>query len=186
MGIVEKNVLLWRKRLGGGVALPFHHQNCTRQTPTLRMDKLFVKFVVSGTLLLFGIVSILLLTVPIHELREPPQYMVNIITYKFLKIKHLKHFVFLLSFFLISFLPSFLKLICMFIQFILIRGRFDFGKLYKLGMCCFEHTLICCASCIMVFISLFFLLKVVLNSTLPMHLLSHSPSDRNSYTISGS
>uniref|UniRef100_A0A671MQA8 Ectonucleoside triphosphate diphosphohydrolase 2b n=1 Tax=Sinocyclocheilus anshuiensis TaxID=1608454 RepID=A0A671MQA8_9TELE len=38
------------------------------------MDNQFVKFVVSATLFLFGMVSILLLTVSIHEIREPPEY----------------------------------------------------------------------------------------------------------------
>jgi len=53
VGLVEK-----------GLPLLLHYPNCTRQTPTLLMDKLFVKFVASGMLLLFGIVCILLLTVP--------------------------------------------------------------------------------------------------------------------------
>uniref|UniRef100_A0A671QSH2 Ectonucleoside triphosphate diphosphohydrolase 2-like n=1 Tax=Sinocyclocheilus anshuiensis TaxID=1608454 RepID=A0A671QSH2_9TELE len=43
------------------------------------MDKLFVKFVVPAVLFLFGIVSILLLTVSIHEMREPPQYMYGVV-----------------------------------------------------------------------------------------------------------
>uniref|UniRef100_A0A8C1LM86 Ectonucleoside triphosphate diphosphohydrolase 2b n=1 Tax=Cyprinus carpio TaxID=7962 RepID=A0A8C1LM86_CYPCA len=43
------------------------------------MDKLFVKFVVSAVLFLFGIVSILLLTVSVHELREPPQNMYGVV-----------------------------------------------------------------------------------------------------------
>ncbi|XP_016426664.1 ectonucleoside triphosphate diphosphohydrolase 2-like [Sinocyclocheilus rhinocerous] len=43
------------------------------------MDNQFVKFVVSAALFLFGIVSILLLTVSIHEIREPPEYMYGIV-----------------------------------------------------------------------------------------------------------
>ncbi|XP_043076872.1 ectonucleoside triphosphate diphosphohydrolase 2 isoform X2 [Puntigrus tetrazona] len=43
------------------------------------MDKPFVKFVVSAALFLFGIVSIVLLTVFINEMREPPQYMYGVV-----------------------------------------------------------------------------------------------------------
>lgn len=69
------------KELGGRRGWPCSFTiNSTRQTPTLLMDKLFVKFVVSAVLFLFGIVSILLLTVSVHELREPPQNMVSMIT----------------------------------------------------------------------------------------------------------
>lgn len=68
------------KELGGQRGCPCSFTIiCTRQTPALLMDKL-LKFVVSAALFLFGIVSILLLTVSIHEMREPPQYMVSIIT----------------------------------------------------------------------------------------------------------
>ncbi|XP_051533038.1 ectonucleoside triphosphate diphosphohydrolase 2 [Myxocyprinus asiaticus] len=62
-----------------GWHLLLHHQNYNSQTPAPLMDKPCCKFVVSGTLLLFGIVSILLLTVSVDEIKEPPEYMYGIV-----------------------------------------------------------------------------------------------------------
>ncbi len=107
--------------------------SCSRQTPTLLMDKL-LKFAVSAVLFLFGIVSILLLTVSIHEMREPPQYMVSIITSVSWFKCTIIYFVFSLS----RSLFFVWKLICILHNVSwLMESLPDFGKWYKDKLCCF-------------------------------------------------